>query len=352
MMHTRRHFLQTTAAFGAFNILHAQDKAGSKRPVLGIDGHRYEVYHDWLTPPQSLMWGDTHGVAQDAQGRIYIGHTVNPASVKKDAIVVYDQEGKFITSWGEQFAGGTVGGAHGLDIRDEGGTEFIYHCDNAHQTFTKTTLDGKVLWQKGYPKEAPPYAGKEPIKWNCTNIAFHPDGDFYVADGYGSAYILRYDKDANFKGIIGSPGSADGQFKNTHGLWVDTRHSPAKLVVADRGNGRLQILNLDGQHERTIKLPGKLRLPCHFHVHGDLMVCPDLYSVVHLFDKDYNLITSLGDGKEPNQKKPWPLRMEPREKFIDGKFITPHDAMILANGDILVTEWVPVGRVTLLKKVG
>ena len=111
-MSTRRHFLQTTAAFSAFNILHADDKAGSKRPVLGIDGHRYEVYHDWLTPPQGLMWGDTHGVAQDAQGRIYIGHTVNPASVKKDAIVVFDQEGKFITSWGEQFAGGTVGVVH------------------------------------------------------------------------------------------------------------------------------------------------------------------------------------------------------------------------------------------------
>lgn len=132
---------------------------------------------------------------------------------------------------------------------------------------------------------------------------------------------------------------------------MDTRHSPAKLVVADRGNGRLQIFSLDGQHERTVKVPGVIRLPCHFHVRGDLMVCPDLYSVVHLLDKDYNVITSLGDGKAAGQKRPWPLRLEPREKFVPGKFITPHDAMILASGDILVTEWVPVGRVTLLKKV-
>lgn len=130
---------------GAFHILHAEDKAGSRRPMVGAGAHQYEVYHDWVTPPQGLVWGDTHGVAQDAAGRIYIGHTVNPASVKKDAIVVYDQEGKFVTSWGEQFAGGTVGGSHGLDIRSEGGTEFIYHCDNAHQEFTKTTLDGTVI---------------------------------------------------------------------------------------------------------------------------------------------------------------------------------------------------------------
>ena len=38
-------------------------------------------------------------------------------------------------------------------------------------------------------------------------------------------------------------------------------------------------------------------------------------------------------------------------QFIPGKFIHPHDAVFLHNGDILVSEWVPIGRVTLLKRV-
>jgi hypothetical protein len=66
---------------------------------------------------------------------------------------------------------------------------------------------------------------------------------------------------------------------------------------------------------------------------------------VHL-DKDNKVITHLGDGH------PSPLRGEPREKFIPGKFIHPHTAMFLNNGDILVAEWVPIGRITLLRKVG
>jgi hypothetical protein len=344
----RRHFLQTTAAVSSvslFNILHAADKAGTQRPVIGEGAHRYEVYHDWLTPPEGLLWGDTHGVAQDKAGRIYIAHTVNSASVKKDTIVVYDAEGKFITSWGAEMAGG----AHGLDLREEDGTEFLYHCDVSRKEFSKTTLEGKLVWKKGYPKEAEPYAGAVPIKWNCTNVAFHPGGDLFVADGYGSGYILRYSKDGEFKGqVIGTPGKGDGQFANTHGLWVDTRHETPKLVVADRGNSRLQIFSIEGKHERTVTAPGYVRKPCHFHVRGDLMVCPDLAAQVILLDKDYKMIARLGDG----QGAPGgPKRGDTRDKFLPGKFLTPHDAMILANGDILVTEWIPIGRVTLLKKV-
>ena len=95
MLTNRRQFIHATSAtaLASFNILHAEDKAASKRPLVGSGEHTYEVYHDWLTPPAGLMWGDTHGVAQDAAGRLYIAHTVNPASVKKDAIVVYDQLG-------------------------------------------------------------------------------------------------------------------------------------------------------------------------------------------------------------------------------------------------------------------
>ena len=55
-------------------------------PIVGSGAFVYEAIHDWLTPPDGLVWGDTHGVAQDSQGRIYIGHTVGEGSRSKDAI--------------------------------------------------------------------------------------------------------------------------------------------------------------------------------------------------------------------------------------------------------------------------
>lgn len=112
---------------------------------LGSGSYTYECVHNYLTPPPDLLWGDTHGVAQDSKGRIYISHTVRPNSPSKDAIVVFDRNGKFLTSWGARFNGG----GHGLDIRKEGRHEFLYHCDIAHHQVVKTDLDGKVIWEIG-----------------------------------------------------------------------------------------------------------------------------------------------------------------------------------------------------------
>jgi hypothetical protein len=91
-------------------------------------------------------------------------------------------------------------------------------------------------------------------------------------------------------------------------------------------------------------------MPCNFDIQGDLMVCPDLDSQVCLFDRDYSVIAQLGDGKEANR----PIgsrRGQARSEFIPGRFIYPHDAIFLQNGDILVAEWLPIGRITLLRKV-
>ncbi len=57
------------------------------------------------------------------------------------------------------------------------------------------------------------------------------------------------------------------------------------------------------------------------------------------------VVATLGDGH------PSKLHGAPREKFNPGKFVHPHDAIFLDNGDILVAEWVPIGRITLLRKI-
>ncbi len=345
---TRRSFIARCAALTAAAtvpsfFVRASDKSGSGNPTVGSGEHTYECVHDWLLPPEGLVWGDTHGLCQDADGNIYVAHTVNKSSMRGEAIVVYDAAGKFVRAFGEEFRGG----AHGLNLRREGSSEVLYHCDINRCKVVKTTLAGEVLWQHGYPREDPAYAGA-PIDFVPTNVAFAPNGDFYVGDGYGSSHMMRFSASGAFLGEIARPGHGDGELDNPHGQWVDTRGPDPVLVVGDRGNRRLQVFTLEGAHLRTVKDEAHLRMPCHFHVRGDLMVCPDLDSQVCLLDRDFRVVAQLGDGQAINGKV-GSRRSQARGDFTPGKFITPHAAIFLKNGDILVAEWLPIGRLTLLR---
>jgi DNA-binding beta-propeller fold protein YncE len=189
----------------------------------------------------------------------------------------------------------------------------------------------------------------DPTPFKPTNVAFAPNGDFYVGDGYGSSRILRFDLQGNFLGEIGAPGSGEGELACPHGLWVDPRGDTPALVVADRGNHRIQTFTLDGKLQRDIKDEKRLRWPCNFHTQGDWMVCPDLDSQVCVLDREFNVVCQLGDGQAENGEV-GSRRSQSRSQFTPGKFITPHDAIFLHNGDILVAEWLPIGRITLLRK--
>jgi len=290
-----------------------------------------------LTAPLGLKFGDTHGLAQDSRSRIYLCHTVHPESESQDAICVYDEDGEFVRSFGADFAGG----AHGLEIRKEGRNEFLYHCDTKRRLVVKTDLEGRVVWAMGPPKASGKYSNGEPFV--PTNVCFASDGGFFVADGYGSSWIHKYDKMANYVSTFGGKGSEPGQVNCPHGLWLDTRHKEPLLVVADRSNRRLQYFDQEGQPVGFAT--DGIRLPCHFSIRGDLMLVADLESVVTILDKDNRVVAQIGDGH------PSGLRDRPRTEHVTGKFIHPHDAIFLRNGDILVAEWVPTGRVTLLKKV-
>jgi hypothetical protein len=347
---TRRSFIARCGALAAASavpsfFVRAATKSGSGLPVVGDGEHTYECVHDWLVAPDGMVWGDTHGLCQDASGNIYVAHTVNHASMRGEAIVVYDSEGRFVRAFGERFRGG----AHGLTLRREGSAEVLYHCDINRCNVVKTSLDGEVLWTHGYPTEDAPYKAA-PIPFVPTNVAFAPNGDFFVGDGYGSSRMLRFSGSGAFLAEIGGPGAADGQFSTPHGQWLDTRGTDPVLVVADRSNHRIQVFDLEGKHLRTVKDEAHLRQPCYFNVRGDLMVCPDLDSQVCLLDRNYAVVAQLGDGKAINGKV-GSRRDQTRSQFTPGKFITPHAAIFLASGDILVAEWLPIGRLTLLRKV-
>ena len=356
-MQSRRSFIRE-AALAAAGLallprlgLRASDKAGTRLPVVGKGEHTYECLHDWLVPPPGLLWGETHAVCEDDDGTIFIGHTVHKASPRSESIVAYDAQGRFIRAFGARFHGGT----HGLALHREGSGVFLYHADIARGATSKLSLSGELVWTRGYPGEDPGYP-RRPVPYKPTNLAFAPNGDCFVADGYGSSRVLRYAADGRFLGESGRPCSGragraapDGEFKIPHGLWVDLRNPEPALAVADRSNHRIQVFSLEGRHLRSVNDP-RLRLPCHCHTQGDWMVCPDLDSQVCILDRDYGIVAQLGDGKAHNGPM-GSRRTQSRAQFTPGEFICPHDAVFLRNGDILVTEYLPIGRITRLRRV-
>ena len=341
---SRRSFLKTTAVM-APAILGADDKAGTKLPVVGSGAHTYEVQHDWGELPRNIAYGNTHGVVEDSQGRIYVHQTVHSTSESSDSMVVYDAKGKFINSWGKEFKGG----AHGLHIRKEGSTEFLYLCDTKRAVVVKATLDGEEVFSLGYPEMSDAYrpgADGKRIKYSPTNLAIAANGDFYVGDGYGSSYINQYNAKGEFIRTFGGKGKDPGQLDCPHGIAVDTRGASPVLVVADRSNNRLQRFTLDGKH---IDFVAGTNLPCHFGYfkNGDVVI-PDLGARVTLMDKKDQVIAHLGDDSASKWRE---TRVKPRDSFTAGKFIAPHGACFDHNGNIFVVEWVEVGRVTKLRKV-
>jgi hypothetical protein len=344
MKTSRRKFLQS-AAVAAPIILHADDKAGAKRPVLGSGNHTYEVFHDWGELPANIQYGNTHGVVEDSQGRIYVHHTVNAASQSSDSMVVFDSKGKFIKSWGAAFKGG----AHGLHIRKEGSTEFLYLCDISRGIVVKATLDGEEVFTLGYPDQAEAYKpgpdGKKP-KYSPTNLAIAPNGDIYVGDGYGSSYINQYNSKGEYIRTFGGKGKEAGKLDCPHGIIVDTRGKEPILTVADRTNNRIQRFTLEGKH---IDFVQGTNLPCHFNYfkNGDVVI-PDLGARVTLMDRNNQVIEHLGDDSATKWRD---TRKLTRDHFTPGKFVCPHGACFDHAGNVFVVEWVEVGRVTKLRKV-
>ena len=87
-------------------------------------------------------------------------------------------------------------------------------------------------------------------------------------------------------------------------------------------------------------------MPCHFDQRGPVLLVPDLEARVTLLGEGDRVLAQLGDGIN------FSLRDRPRDQFVAGKFIAPHNACFDAAGNIFVVEWVEVGRVTRLRKVG
>lgn len=302
--------------------------------TLGSGKHTYEAQHDWAKLPASVQPGYTHGVVVNSQGQVLVHNR------SKDAVIVFDENGKYVKSWGERFAVG----AHGMQISKEGSEEFLYFSDPELHEISKYTLDGKEVFRLGVPTESNLYP--DPARYKPTNIAVAPNGDFYVADGYGLSYIHLYNKKGEYQKSWGGKGTEPGKMSSPHGIAIDLRAGEPYVLVADRANVRLQKFTMGGEHIGFVT--DELRYPCHFDFRGEEVLIPDLHGRVTIFDGSNKLLAHLGDYPDIWKQKGYPN--VPHAVRYAGKFVSPHDACWDHAGNIFVVEWLSDGRITKLKR--
>ncbi|RAV14873.1 6-bladed beta-propeller [Paenibacillus contaminans] len=303
---------------------------------MGNSMRVYEIAEGWGKLPPHIKFGYTHGIVVDSKDNVYVFHT------EKHPVVVFDREGNFLSSWGEELFDG---GAHGFYLHSENGREVLYTTDVNKGRMVKTTLTGEVLLEIGTPDLPNIYDSER--KFIPTDVCVAPNGDIYIADGYGQHYIHQYTADAAYIRSWGGLGNGVGEFLSPHGISVNIRSGEPELYIADRGNHRIQVFTLDGKHKRFID--NDMDKPDNFYFFDDELYFPDLNSRVTIFDKHDQLICHLGEDQQAYKQKGWPNL--PDEYYRTDRFSSPHGVCVDSHGDVYVAEWTVNGRVTKLERV-
>lgn len=236
----------TTAAAGKpFNIINKNNNSNAE--TIGHGDHIYRVERGRFDlDPARYPVNNCHEMVMDSKKRL-IMITDEP----KNNILIYDRSGTLLDTWGHQLPGG-----HGLTLHDENGTEFLYITDHVLGEVYKTTLDGKILITIKHPKLIGQYTDCD--KFCPTETCVGPNGDIYIADGYGSQFILQYTAKGEFIRKFGGDGWLDDKkFKQAHGVTLDAR-DPANpiLMCTERMKNCFKRYTLDGQYLSSVYLPG------------------------------------------------------------------------------------------------
>lgn len=356
---TRRSFLKTSAVAVAAAPAIITSKRAAAQDVIGDGEFKFKYQHAFPQLPSQYHWQITHNVAVDPDNNLYVIHEGNAALASHPSIFVFDADGKFIRAFGQQFQGG----GHGLEIRVESGTPFLYVSGYQQvKSIAKLTLTGEIVWQQFAPTQSGKYAefeGSSPSQiWGRdrfmpTNFAFTDDGGFLLADGYGAFQIHRYGADGNWLSCFGGSGAGKGTFNTPHGLWIDNRPGgDQEIVVTDRAHNTLQVFDIDGQYKKTVDGFG---LPANVDTFKNLMVVPELVARVSILDRNHNTLCTIGDDRQrvlddKEKSKGFAIRGD-ESRWLPGKFVHPHDACFDQQGDLYVAEWVKTGRVTKLTRV-
>lgn len=311
--------------------------AEKAQPVrMGCGIMTFDTVPGWgLGEDGKSVLGSTHGsVVIDKAGSIYTSSSLG--------VFVFSPEGKVI----RRFLGDKYSNIHDMEIRAEADGEFIYGARNVAGEGIKFHAEtGDVVLKLGIPEES----GLKLAKWSPTAITVAPNGDIILSDGYASNHIFKFDKTGKYLMHFGTKGNGLKEFNTAHGMTLDTRYDPPRLLICDRNHqpkGRLVHYDLDGNFIEEV-VTG-LGMPTSAAVQGDYVSVPDLHGRLVILDKSNTIIAVLGHNADPAKRVNFNV---PQEQWIEGIFSGTHGSYWDKDGNLYVQDWNVSGRIMKLVRV-
>lgn len=311
--------------------------ADAVAPVrMGAGAMTFDTVPGWgLDENGKSVLGPTHGgVVVDKAGNVYCSANMG--------VFVFTPDGKLL----RRFVGPDYTAYHDIEIRQEGDDEFIYAARNAAAEGIKIHAEtGDVVLRLPFPKES----GLDLKKFAPTAITVAPNGDIILSDGYASNHIFKFDKTGKYLSHFGTKGNALKQFNTAHGMTLDTRYDPPRLLICDRNHqpkGRLLHYSLEGEFIEEV-VTG-LGMPTSVAVQGDFVSVPDLHGRVVILNKTNTIIAVLGHNPDPGKGRSYGIK---QDQWVEGIFSGTHGSYWDAEGNLYVQDWNVSGRLMKLVRV-
>lgn len=334
----RSTLLALAALFGLAVPLYAAD-APSKEvaPVrMGCGIMTFDTVPGWgLGEDGKSVIGPTHGgVVVDKAGNIYTSAQMG--------VFVFSPEGKVV----RRFLGDKYSNIHDMKIRDEENGEFIYGARNANAEGIKFNAEtGDIVLKLPFPEES----GLKLDKFNPTAITVAANGDIFLSDGYASNHIFKFDKTGKYLKHFGVKGNGLEEFNTAHGMVLDTRYEPNRLLICDRNHqpkGRLVHYDLDGKFIEEV-ITG-LGMPTSAAVQGDYVSVPDLHGRLVILNKTNTIMAVLGHNPDPAKGGNFNI---PQDQWKEGIFSGTHGSYWDKDGNLYIQDWNVSGRLMKLVRV-
>lgn len=229
----------------------------------------YTLVKDWPTLPNGMKLGGISAVASDSQDNVYLLHRIKPY------VLVFDKAGKLVRSFDGDFKT-----PHGLRIDKN---DNLWIADMANHLVQKFSPEGKLLLSLGM-KNKP---GLAEDQFNKPADAFvGPDGEVYIADGYGNSRIAKFTQDGKFVKDWGTKGKGPSEFNIPHAVFLDEGN---RVLVGDRENLRVQIFDRAGKFLEEWKNTGA---PYGLALHKDRVYLADgRKGTIRVLDRSGKLLT-------------------------------------------------------------